>query len=86
MSAEKQTILLVWSEPTKPNEECWYDHCIAETPFGRFLITWKSWKEFDDYCVDSTPWGGFMSSYGTLKEAQEECQAEFDKRLLSCLQ
>lgn len=41
-----------WTEPRKPTEGVsFYDHVIAETPIGRMIIEWKSWKDNDDYCV-----------------------------------
>ncbi len=46
---------LVWTEVSKPNEECRYDHVKAETPLGVILITWKSWKEDKEYVVDEHP-------------------------------
>jgi hypothetical protein len=76
---------LQWTEPAKPNEKCSYDHCTAQTPFGRFLITWKSWKEFDDYTIDETPWGDFFGSDSTLEEAKASCQRAFEERVQLCL-
>jgi hypothetical protein len=35
---------LIWTDEQKSNDEISYNHVIAETPFGRFLITWKGWK------------------------------------------
>ena len=41
-----------WTEPKKPTEGVsFYDHVIAETPIGRMIIEWKSWKDNDDYSV-----------------------------------
>ena len=41
-----------WTEPKKPTEGVsFYDHTIAETPIGRMIIEWKSWKDNDDYSV-----------------------------------
>jgi hypothetical protein len=38
---------LQWSENRPPSEKRGYDHCMAETPFSRFLITCKSWKKIN---------------------------------------
>ena len=41
-----------WTEPTRPTEgTSHYDHVICETPFGRCLIEWKSWRQNDAYSV-----------------------------------
>ena len=41
-----------WTEPKKATEGVsFYDHVIAETPIGRMIIEWKSWKDNDDYGV-----------------------------------
>jgi hypothetical protein len=33
-----------WTEPTKPNVMCPYDHIELYTPIGMARIEWKSWK------------------------------------------
>ena len=75
---------LIWTENLPPNEECRYDHCKADTPFGRFLITWKSWKQCDSPTVDETPWGDFWSAFESIERAKEDCQKEYEKRLRDC--
>lgn len=41
-----------WTEPKKATEGVsFYDHVIAETPIGRMIIEWKSWKDNNDYSV-----------------------------------
>jgi hypothetical protein len=41
-----------WTEPCKPKEGVsYYDHVIAETPLGKCIIKWKSWKESDSYSI-----------------------------------
>jgi hypothetical protein len=72
---------LQWSENKPPSEECRYDHCIAETPFGRFLITWKSWKQFDSPTVDEAPWGIWCVAFDSVDAAKAACQRELDERL-----
>jgi len=76
---------LAWTEPRKPDHNCQYDHCIADTPLGRFMLSWKSWKERPAYTADETPWNEWMGTWGTLDEAKLACEAEFARRLLLCL-
>jgi len=76
---------LQWTEPAPPNEDVRYDHVTAETPFGRFLITWKSWKEHPDYTVDETPWGDWCTPTYSLAEAKELAWDEYQCRILGCL-
>ena len=48
-----------WSGEIDSNSECGYTHAIGTTPLGKFLITWKGWK--DDHCngmsIDENPIG-----------------------------
>jgi hypothetical protein len=73
--------ILRWTDNAPPSEDCRYDHCTAETPFGRFLISWKSWKQFDSPTVDETPWGDWYGAFDSVDEAKAACQEEMDKRL-----
>ena len=73
--------ILQWTDNTPPCEECRYDHCTAETPFGRFLISWKSWKQFDSPTVDETPWGDWYGAFNSVDAAKAACQREMDERL-----
>jgi hypothetical protein len=75
---------LQWTENRQPNEECRYNHCKAETPFGRFLITWKGWKRYDDPTVDETPWGDWYGVFNSVDDAKTACQREFDVKLAVC--
>ena len=77
--------LLKWTDPSPPNDKCPYDHVIAETPFGRFLITWKSWKKFQRPSIDETPWGDWYKECFDLDSAKAECQRAYDERLCSAL-
>lgn len=72
---------LQWSEHQPPSDECSYNHVTAETPFGRFLITWKGWKESDCPTVDETPWGGWWEAFATVEDAKQACADEYLKRL-----
>lgn len=72
---------LVWTSPAPPNEMVRYDHVIAETPFGRFLITWKGWKESDSPTIDETPWGEWGGAFTTVEQAMAAAEAAFTKRI-----
>jgi hypothetical protein len=74
---------LIWTPETRPNDECGYDHTIAETPFGRFLLTWKGWKESWNMGMgfDETPWGEpVYDGWDSVEEAQAWAEAEFVRR------
>lgn len=73
---------LVWTE-YEPSEECRYNHSIAETPFGRILITWKGWKEFDtrmieEFCGSVGP----LDAYVSLLEAQNEAELRYCETIM----
>jgi len=73
---------LDWSEPANPNDHCTYTHTIAETPFGRFLLTWKGWKESPDYGFDETPWNAIeYRGWGSVEEAQAWAGKEMKRRI-----
>jgi hypothetical protein len=76
---------LEWSKQFEPTEEIRYNHVIADTPFGRFLITWKGWKLYDSCVVDETPWGDWYAAFNSLDEAKQACSDEFNRLLKSCL-
>lgn len=76
---------LEWTEPMQPNDECCYNHVTAQTPFGRFLITWKGWKEYDSPTIDETPWGEFGVAELDLQTAKAFAEAEYLKRVGDCL-
>lgn len=41
-----------WTTPSKPIEGISnYDHVILETPIGKAIIEWKSWKERESYDI-----------------------------------
>jgi len=69
---------LNWTENRDPCDECSYSHCIADTPFGRFLLTWKVWKTDISYPLgfDETPWGDiFYGNWDTIEEAKAEAES-----------
>lgn len=40
-----------WTPESSPNENSNYDHIICETPLGRMIIEWKSWKVRPSYHI-----------------------------------
>ena len=77
---------LIWSEEQQPNEHERYHHIISETPFGRFLITWKGWDDNwqSTITIDETPWGDCYLRSHDLKGFKKLCEYEMNKRLLEC--
>lgn len=80
---------LNWTEPSPPNKDCCYDHVSAETPFSRFLLTWKSWKteswQDPGYGFDETPWGQVeYHGWRSVEEAKEWAEREIGRRLKEC--
>lgn len=76
-------VRLSWTEHSKPTRSCPYDHTIAETPFGRFLLTWKSWKEFpaESLGFDETPWGDVVYiAWSSVEDAKRWAEAEMVTR------
>ncbi len=76
---------LKWTEPQQPNDEVCYNHVIAQTPFGRFLITWKGWKKYDSPTIDETPWGDFGGAESDVETAKALAETEYFKRVGDCL-
>jgi len=76
---------LEWSAHRPPDEQCRYDHTEAETPFGRFLITWKGWKEYSRPTIDEAPWGDIYESFSSVAEAKAAAESQFSSRVLLCL-
>jgi hypothetical protein len=76
---------LIWSEERQPCEECRYNHCIAETPFGRFLISWKGWKDYPAVTVDEAPFGEWFECWNSVEKAKSACQAEYNRRLAAAV-
>lgn len=75
---------LVWTEEKKANEECSYNHTIAVTPFGRFLLSWKGWREVPYHGIgfDETPWGDAWYDYwDTAEEAKIAAEERYQTML-----
>lgn len=68
-SSEKSHIMM-WTEPEKPNKESPYAHTILNTPIGKIIIEWKSWKESPSYDMQlNNEWIGVSYSLEDAKEA-----------------
>ena len=73
---------LAWSKEREPCDECRYNHCIAETPFGRILISWKGWKGCPQITPDEVPWDDpWFPVWSDLEQAKAECEAEYNRRI-----
>ena len=70
----REPMTLVWSEIQRPNEECYYHHVTAQTPFGGFRITWKGWKAHGPPSVDKTPWGDSIEECVDLLDAKRRAE------------
>lgn len=80
---------LVWTDELKPGETCHYNHCAAQTPFGRILITWKSWKDDPSPTVDEAPWYDapemkWLVGYD-VAGTQALVEAEYQRRIRAAL-
>ena len=76
---------LAWSENKKPNDSCHYDHCTAKTPFGNFLLTWKSHKADPNYGFDDIPWGeAEYEGWTTIEEAKAWAEAKLLEKIKEC--
>lgn len=73
---------LSWTEPKPPGGKSHYDHVEAKTPFGTYMITWKSWKDHGDYCIEFG--GDFLTVGNDLPDSKETAQKDFEKRLVAC--
>lgn len=75
---------LAWSEDKQPNEYCPYNHAVAQTPFGRILITWKGWKEDVGAYVEEFP-GGYQGPYAPdVAQTKVEVEREWERLLRLC--
>lgn len=76
--------MLNWSEVSAPKRDVsFYTHIIAETPFGKFKIEWKSWKENDSYSIMLD--GQYIGDEFELEYAKERAE-QFVKSKLAELQ
>lgn len=79
--------LIEWCGPYSPSKKIPYDHLIGVTPIGKYVISWKSWKEYDYPTVDSTPFerDEFFGAFSSVAIAQLKCQGDFNARIESCI-
>lgn len=76
---------LLWTDPKPPGGKSHYDHVEAETPFGTYMVTWKSWKDGGDFFIEFGAGAmEFVTVASNLAEAKEVAQKDFEKRLAAC--
>jgi hypothetical protein len=68
--------LLQWT-----TDNCKHKQCIANTPFGRFSITWEPFERIFTATIEETPWGYSDDYFSDVEEAKKECQQELNRRL-----
>lgn len=75
---------LNWTEPAKPKEGVSsYDHVMCDTPLGRIMIEWKSWKDSPGYDVQlENDWIGCEYS---LEDAKQVAIAHLQKKMMELL-
>lgn len=49
--SESTKIGSTWTDAMPPDAESAYDHCSCNTPLGKALIEWKSWKSCPGYSL-----------------------------------
>lgn len=76
---------LEWSEEFLPNKDCNYNHVIAKSPFGRFCIKWKSWKESTMFTLENSFLTDDFTDCATLREAKECAQTNYLDMLMKTL-
>lgn len=75
---------LCWTDPSPPNgQDRWYDHVIATSPLGEFVIEWKSWKEYDSYTISLN--GDYINTSVDLSGAKGLAQEYVRNKLLELI-
>jgi hypothetical protein len=63
---------MMWSEISKPVEGVsFYDHTYLNTPLGKVIIEWKSWKESPDYGVALETEDAYIGTAFDLESAKD---------------
>lgn len=75
---------LLWTETIPPDDSCRYHHVSAQTPFGRFLITWKEYKTISSHDIEETPWGEGGGSFFDLDSAKLAAEQTFYAKVKEC--
>jgi hypothetical protein len=65
-------------------KDCCYDNWLGETPFGKILIIWKSWKDYPNACLVEFP-GEFQANSQDQDDLKAECEIEFARRCKEAL-
>jgi hypothetical protein len=70
-----------WSDPSPPNDYCPYNHTFADTPFGRYQIEWKGWKDHPGFTIKLA--GVMIDAYAgeTVERARELAFDDFSARI-----
>ena len=75
---------LIWSKDYPPDNSCRYNHILASTHFGSYLISWKGWKDRPEFSVEFD--GEWLHSFYSLDEAKSYCQSDFKDLVEGCLE
>jgi len=75
---------LEWSAPKPKSLAIPAEHIEAESPFGKFTISWRPWRSVP-VCLEKTPWGGWHGVYDSIEKAKEAAQEAYCFRVLYCL-
>jgi hypothetical protein len=69
----------MWTQPEEPNSDSHYDHVMCDTPLGKAIIEWKSWKESDSYSL--TVGDEYVCQSDSLDEAKEALILHFQSKV-----
>ena len=68
-----------WTEESEPKEGIsYYNHSYLDTPIGRYIIEWKSWKDSPSYDVYLK--GEWIGTEYSLEEAKNISQEHLIKK------
>lgn len=63
---------MMWSDISKPTEGVsFYDYTYLDTPIGRVMVEWKSWKESPDYSVSLKTEDVYIGTAFDLESAKD---------------
>lgn len=74
----------MWSPPSEPNDYCSYNHCYADTPFGRYQIEWKGWKSYPSYGLTFND--RYIYCPDDLSGCQKAAQVDYETKILGALE
>lgn len=77
-----------WTEPKSPKLDVSnYNHCFCDTPLGKMIIEWESWKFNTGYTIQIVD-GDWLRCEDTLEDAKifsENYLKEKSKQLIEYL-